>query len=66
MIGTASLIFAAAHLEPLHVLGVLPLGVWLGLIAHQSKSTWPAMAAHVLNNSLSVVIMLAMGSEQFA
>ena len=64
-IGVASLIFAAAHLEPLHVLGVLPLGVWLGLIAYQSKSTWPAVAAHVLNNSLSVIIMLAMGNEQF-
>ena len=48
------LIFSAAHLDPIHVLGVIPLGVWLGAIAWRAGSVWPAMFCHAVNNAVAV------------
>jgi membrane protease YdiL (CAAX protease family) len=51
----SSLIFSLAHLDPLHVFGVMPLGLWLGLVAWRSESVWPAMICHAVNNAVAVV-----------
>jgi membrane protease YdiL (CAAX protease family) len=51
----SALIFSLAHLDPLHVCGVLPLGLWLGLIAWRSESVWPAMICHAVNNAVAVL-----------
>ncbi|MBM4003849.1 MAG: CPBP family intramembrane metalloprotease [Planctomycetes bacterium] len=55
-IGVSALAFAAAHMEPLHAIGVFPLGVWLGIVAWRSGSIWPAMLAHTFNNSFAVFL----------
>jgi membrane protease YdiL (CAAX protease family) len=55
-IGVSALAFAAAHMEPLHAIGVFPLGVWLGIVAWRSGTIWPAMLAHAFNNSFAVVL----------
>ncbi len=53
----SSVLFAGFHLDPVHVLGVLPLGLWLGFITIRSKSLFPAMFAHATNNFVSVLVI---------
>jgi membrane protease YdiL (CAAX protease family) len=54
-IGVSAVLFSCAHLDPIHVLGVLPLGIWLGVIAWRSGSVWPAILGHAANNTLAVM-----------
>jgi membrane protease YdiL (CAAX protease family) len=54
-VGVSALVFSAAHLDPIHVLGVIPLGLWLGTIAWRAESVWPAMLCHAVNNIVAVV-----------
>jgi membrane protease YdiL (CAAX protease family) len=51
----SSILFAAAHVEPAHVLLVLPLGLWFGWLRQRTDSLWPSLVAHVVNNGLAVV-----------
>jgi membrane protease YdiL (CAAX protease family) len=53
-VGASALIFSAAHLDPIHVLGVIPLGVWLGTVAWRAGSVWPAILCHAVNNAVAV------------
>lgn len=53
-VGASALIFSAAHLDPIHVLGVIPLGIWLGAVAWRAGSVWPAIFCHVVNNAVAV------------
>jgi membrane protease YdiL (CAAX protease family) len=45
--------FALFHVDPVHVAGVLPLGLFLSWVAYRS-STLVTIFAHVANNSLAV------------
>jgi membrane protease YdiL (CAAX protease family) len=54
-IAFSAFVFAAAHLDPIHVLGVLPLGIWLGVVAWRADSVWPAMLCHAANNFIAVL-----------
>ena len=60
----SSLFFAIAHMDPVHVCAVFPLGVWMGLIAYRCESIWPAIACHFTNNLLAL-ISSQMGLETF-
>jgi membrane protease YdiL (CAAX protease family) len=51
----STLAFAAAHLEPIHVALVLPIGLLLGWTRMRTNSLWPAIAAHVANNTVAVL-----------
>jgi membrane protease YdiL (CAAX protease family) len=51
----SALIFSIAHLDLLHVVGVLPLGLWLGAIAWRADSVWPAILCHAMNNTIAVL-----------
>lgn len=53
-IAASSLFFVAAHFDPVHVLAVLPLGVWLGVVAWRCDSLWPAMLCHAAQNSFAL------------
>lgn len=48
----ASVAFAMAHLDPVHVVFALPLGIWLGILAWRTNSIWPGVAGHVFVNAL--------------
>ena len=61
----ASAAFAALHLDPVHVLGVLPLGMWLGFLSYKSGSLFPAMLGHFVNNFFSVVASMPEDSDAF-
>jgi hypothetical protein len=53
-----SLLFAVAHYEPLHILGVLPLSFFIGWLRLRSKSVFPGIAAHMSNNLVACAILL--------
>ncbi len=53
----ASVVFAAFHMDYVHALGVLPLGLFLGWVSWQSGSLFPAMLGHFVNNALSVLMI---------
>ena len=57
----SSILFAAAHIEPAHVLLVLPLGLWFGWLRQRTDSLWPSLVAHMVNNGLAVVAAALIG-----
>ncbi len=55
-IGFTSLFFAAAHVDLQHFVGVLPLGIWLGVVAWRAASIWPAVCCHFFTNFVFVLM----------
>ncbi len=51
----SSLVFAAAHWEPAHIVLVLPLGLLFGWLRRRTDSLVPSFCAHVANNVFAVV-----------
>ncbi len=52
----SSVLFALAHFDPMHVLLVIPLGIWFGVISRHTDSLIPPMLAHMVNNVLAVIM----------
>jgi hypothetical protein len=50
-------------MDPMHALGVAPLGIWLGVIAWRADSIWPAVFGHVGNNAFAVMASVLMGQD---
>ncbi|MEM7306727.1 MAG: type II CAAX endopeptidase family protein [Planctomycetota bacterium] len=55
-IGLPGLIFALAHMDPMHVLGVLPLGLWFGFVGWGTRSVVPPMVCHAVSNAIAVLV----------
>jgi membrane protease YdiL (CAAX protease family) len=53
-IATSSAFFVAAHFDPIHVLAIIPLAVWLGVVAWRSDSLWPSILCHAAQNSFAL------------
>lgn len=51
----SSVLFAAAHMEPAHVILVLPLGLLFGWLRRRTDSLLPSMIAHIVNNGLALL-----------
>ena len=51
----SSIAFAAFHMDPVHVIAVVPLGLFLGWLTWQSGSLLPAILGHFANNLVSVL-----------
>ena len=47
-IGLPALCFALLHMDPMHVVAVLPVGLWFGLVAWGTRSVLPAIACHAV------------------
>jgi hypothetical protein len=62
-IGVTTAFFAAAHVDPMHAVGVAPLGIWLGVVAWRADSIWPAVFGHVGNNAYAIVMSVMMGPD---
>lgn len=58
-VAITSLLFAAVHLNPVHVAALIPLAVVFHVAYLSSRSIWLSVLAHFLNNALSVVVMVA-------
>lgn len=65
-IGFSSFCFGLAHIDPMHMFVVMPIGVWLGIVAWQCGSIWPAILGHIVNNVSSIALsrMVAGGVEE--
>lgn len=63
-IGLSSFMFALAHLDPIHVLGVIPIGLWLGFVRYSSGSIFPAMLAHAVNNAFAIIAIMPDEAKQ--
>jgi len=57
-IGTSAL-FAAYHIDPVHVITVFPIGLLIGWVRYTSGSLPAAMLVHLLNNALAAVLAVA-------
>jgi len=55
-VAISGVVFAAYHLDPAQMLGVLPLALALGLLAIRSGSVVPGMIAHLTNNVIALVL----------
>ena len=53
-----SFIFAMAHWEFLHVIGLLPLSFFLGWLRLKTNELGPSTVAHIANNLVACVFML--------
>lgn len=62
-IGLTGVAFAALHLDPHQVVGVLPIGLYLGLVAWRAGSVWPAIALHAANNAWAAHLARTLASE---
>ena len=52
-----TLIFAAAHVDPFHVVGVLPISIFLGILRYKTGSIKLPIIAHVVNNITAVFLV---------
>ena len=50
----SSLAFAAAHVEPAHIILVLPLALWFGWLRRRTDSLLPSLVAHMVNNGFAI------------
>lgn len=57
----AALCFGILHLDPVHSTLAFVLGLYLGWVAERSGSTLPAVACHVVNNTVSIVLTGVLG-----
>jgi membrane protease YdiL (CAAX protease family) len=53
-----SLIFVIAHTDPLHIVGVLPIGFYLGWLRQRAGSTIPTIICHAVNNMVAFTALM--------
>lgn len=51
----STLLFCAYHMEPVHVVSLLPTAAFLGFLRLKSGSVWPCVVAHLVNNGLAIL-----------
>lgn len=54
----SSLLFAAFHMDWVHIVAVFPLGLFLGYVTWRSGSLYPAILGHFINNVTSVIAVV--------
>jgi membrane protease YdiL (CAAX protease family) len=62
LLGT-TVLFSAYHLDPLHIVGILPTALFLGALRGLSGSVWPGVVAHAVNNALGVFAICVLSEE---
>ena len=53
-----SLIFAVAHWELLHILGLLPFSFFVGWLKKETDKLLPSIVAHMANNAVGCALMM--------
>jgi hypothetical protein len=59
-----TVLFAAFHLEPVHVLAVLPIAACLGFARWASGAVWAGIALHTANNTLALGVTWLVGDAE--
>ena len=60
-IGASSVMFAVYHFDPLYIVAILPIGVWLGFLAYRLGGTLPGILCHIVNNFIAFGILILSG-----
>jgi membrane protease YdiL (CAAX protease family) len=55
-----SVLFALAHSDPYHMMGVFPIGLFMGWLRLRSNSIFPSMLGHMVNNSLVCLSLIVL------
>ncbi len=55
----SSIVFGLIHFEPSVAVGTTLLGMVMAWFTWKSKSLWPAIAIHVINNTIGLTVMFA-------
>lgn len=63
-IALSALAFGALHLDPIHAVFAMALGLYLGLAAEWAGSTRASIGCHLVNNLTAVAALAAFGAEQ--
>jgi hypothetical protein len=58
-----SVIFAAYHVDPIHVILAFPVGLLIGWVRMTSGSIYPAILLHFVNNTLAIVLLLTLRDD---
>lgn len=58
-----SLMFAVVHGHPVHVIGVIPLGIAMHLVYLATRSFWAPVLLHFLNNSWATIASRAIEGD---
>lgn len=53
-----SLLFAAVHMEPVHIMGLLPLSFFVGWLRRETNRLGPSVVAHMANNAVACMLMV--------
>tara|TARA_R110002072_G_scaffold222628_3_gene379728 strand:+ start:1063 stop:1521 length:459 start_codon:yes stop_codon:yes gene_type:complete len=53
-----SVLFAAFHMEPLHIMGLLPFSFFLGWLRLKTGDINASVLAHMVNNAVGCLIMV--------
>ena len=51
---TTTALFAIVHMDLLHIIGVFPIGLAFAYLRGYSRSLYPALLAHIVNNTISI------------
>lgn len=57
----SSLFFALYHMNFLYAPFLFVLGILFGVLVQKTKSLWPAIAAHAINNAIAIVFLYGLG-----
>ena len=55
--------FSLIHANPMQMIYVIPLGIVLTYLAYRYNSVVPSTIAHIINNSMSIILALVMNVE---
>ena len=53
-----SIFFAMIHMEPLHILGLIPFSFFVGWLRYRTKILGPSVVAHMANNAVGCLLMV--------
>jgi membrane protease YdiL (CAAX protease family) len=53
-----SLLFAAIHMEPVHIIGLLPFSFFAGWLRYKTGELGPSIVAHMANNAVACLLMV--------
>lgn len=59
-----SVAFSVSHIEPAEIVALLPVSIWLTLLASWSGCLWPSIAGHMTINGVAVGLILSGGVHQ--
>ena len=59
-----TLLFALWHVDPIHVVALMPTAMLLGWLRYCSGSIWPAVLAHFVNNTMAALIPMMMDMSE--